>query len=124
MPLVAGGNQPIQYIAIDELIVAIHSIILNNFTGKFILASQQSVSYGLFYKSLAKHFKYSIKTVHIPLFIMRIAVFFNSFLPKPFITKDSLEGLIHMSYVNPEESLKKLGLQIRPLDESLTQNPH
>jgi nucleoside-diphosphate-sugar epimerase len=122
IPLINGGQQPLQVIAIDDVLKAVDYIINNNVTGSFVLANGQRTTYRSFFKTLARINNRRILFIPIPVFLLRAVIYISNLfkLPLP-INKDNLEGLNAMNYLNPDESLAQLHLAPLSLEEKSEQ---
>jgi nucleoside-diphosphate-sugar epimerase len=122
IPLINGGQQPLQIIAIDDVLKAVDFIINNNITGNFILANRQQFTYRSFFKTLARINNRRILFIPIPVLLLQAVIYisnlFNLHLP---VNKDNLEGLKAMNYLNPDNSLAQLHLVPLSLEEKTEQ---
>lgn len=122
VPLIGGGNQPLQIIGIDELVTGIDTVLSTNLSGDFTLASAQTYPYREFYRLLAK--RAGTWALYIPLpFVAAQAILKLSQLAHvPLaITEDNLLGLKQMKRLSTNASLKTVGITIRPLAQTIEQ---
>lgn len=94
LPLINGGNQPIYYVGMHDLVRYVEESITNDLKGIHTITNPTPIDYKNFYTSIAQQLGFKITPIQVPLFLMKTAVFLNSFLPRPFITKDNLKGLL------------------------------
>ena len=65
IPLIGGGKQPIQTVAIDDLIQFIDKALSEDLTGTITIAEPNAVTYKEFYKALSKQI--NVKPLFIPM---------------------------------------------------------
>lgn len=120
VPLVNGGNQPLQITDIDSIVFAIEKILTDDLHGSFTIASNKSYPYKTFYTQLAKAINTRIVFVPVPqqLLIYPIKVL-EKININIGITTDNLLGLKKMRHINTTSDLKKLSLSIPSLKEIL-----
>lgn len=92
LPLINKGNQPIYYVGISDLVDYIANCIEKNSSGIFDVSNPKPILYKDFYSKVADHLQFKIIPIPIPLSLMKLGVFLNSFLPNPMLTKDNLKG--------------------------------
>lgn len=120
VPLIGGGKQAIQIVAVADLVTAIEQILDKNLAGTYTVAHNTPITYREFYESIGTYIK--VKPLFIPislpflLFTIRAAHRLR--LPLS-VTEDNLLGLSKIESVATTKDLKKLGLTLRPLDTAL-----
>ncbi len=117
LPLVQGGNQPVYYVGMDDLIRYIEASIEGDFSGIHTVTNPIPISYRYFYTRIAQQLGFKIIPIQIPLFLMKTAVFLNSFLPKPFLTQDNLKGLLQSPTLELDNTVS---FNYQSLEELLT----
>lgn len=105
LPLINGGNQPIYYVGINDLLGSIDNGIENNLSGIHQITNPTPILYKDFYATIAQQLGFKIMPIRIPLFMMKKVVYLNSFLPKPFLTKDNLKGLVKSPLLKIDDSV-------------------
>lgn len=114
IPLFGKGDQPVQFVFVNELATAIEKIAATNAKGRFVVATDTPVPYREFYSRLCDHLKVRPRFVRIPFWLagmlIRFAGFFGIKLP---VTKDNLLGLKQMKRVPSAADLEKLGMKLR-----------
>lgn len=121
VPLIGGGKQPLQIVAVYDLVKVLATIINNRHSGLFTIATPKVYSYKSFYATLSSHF--SIKVLFIPVpFNLLMGVFkLTALLHIPMaVGADNLLGLKHLQSVDTREDLVKLGLRLDPLKKALS----
>ena len=122
IPLINGGQQPMQVIAIDDVLKAVHFIINNDIAGSFILANRQQFTYRSFFKALARINNRRIFFISLPASLLQIAIYISNLFKLPIpVNNDNLQGLNAMIYMNPENSLTQLHLTPLSLEEKMEQ---
>jgi nucleoside-diphosphate-sugar epimerase len=97
LPLINGGNQPIYYVGIADLVNCIADAIEKNNSGIQIVSHPKSILYKDFYLKVANQLGFKIVAIPIPLSLLKFGVFLNSFLPKPILTQDNLKAFVATS---------------------------
>jgi nucleoside-diphosphate-sugar epimerase len=116
LPLINGGNQPIYYVGIADLVKVIADAIEKNNSRIQIVSHPKPISYKEFYSKVANQLQFKIIPISIPLSLLKLGVFLNSFLPKPILTKDNLKGFIATSNLEMDS---KSNFNYQSLDEIL-----
>lgn len=120
VPLINNGQQPLQVIAIDDVLKAVHTIIEQNITGSFILANTQQFTYRSFFQTIAHVSKRRIVFIPVPILFLQALIYiagrFKLSLP---VNKDNIQGLQAIQYINPNDSLQQLHLHPVSLEEKL-----
>lgn len=120
VPLIHNGRQPLQVIAIDDVLKAIHTIINQSISGLFVLANKQRLTYKLFFKIIARFYNKQLLFIPVPVFLLQLVIFGASLfnIPLP-VSKENLLGLQSMQFIDPEDSLQQLQLSPVTLEEKL-----
>ncbi len=114
IPVFGNGQQPIQTVHVDDLILAIDKVIAQNMTGEFCVAEPVPVAYTEFYGALATHFQREAKWIKLPLGLLLFAVRTVEKLHLPFpISSETLLGLKYLHLIESETDLKKIGITLR-----------
>lgn len=122
IPLLNNGSQPLQVIAIEDVLKSVLTIITNNFNGRFILTNDEELTYRQFFRIISKVYKQ--RTIFIPISInllkvlSRIANAINIKLP---FNIDQIYGLQALQKFDSAKSLAKLNLTPIMLEEKLKQ---
>jgi NAD dependent epimerase/dehydratase family enzyme len=110
LPLLNGGNQIIQTISINDLLLTIAYLINNPSSGIYPVAHPQPITYKELMLQMANHLSKKIVFIPIPLWVMRLIVTGLQWLPNPPINKDNLEGLLMSKHIDTSHLQKQLNL--------------
>ena len=122
IPLINGGQQPMQVIAIDDVLKAVDYIMNNDMAGRFILANKQQFTYRSFFKTVARINNRHIYFIPLPgVLLQAIINISNLFRLRVPVNNDNLQGLNTMVYMDPDSSLAQLHLTPLSLEEKLEQ---
>lgn len=120
VPLIDHGEQPLQYIGIEELCQALLTIIQKDLHGTFVAASEEAVPYREFFRQLGMAARVRLRLVDIPGWSIRFLLWLGNIariqLP---INSTNLNGLKSMKYIAPQNDPEKLGIMVRPLQDNL-----
>jgi len=118
IPLFAGGQQPVQTIALDDLIIAIDVALRENMTGRVTLAGPGRMTMRQLMDQIAQRLNKRVTYVSVPiapaLMALRCVERLKIQLP---ITSENLLGLKSMVHQEPDTT--KLGLTLRTTAQSL-----
>ena len=120
IPLLDSGIQPMQVIALEDVLKSVDTIITNDLKGKFVLANNDDLNYREFFTTIAKLYNRSFMFIPIPVPILRILTRISNVLgiKLPF-TKENISGLQALKKLDAHESLGKLNLQPKAFSEIL-----
>lgn len=118
IPLIDGGKQPVQIVAIDELTLAIQKSIEKNCTGILTIASERAYSLEEFYTIISKSTKASPWLIPVPYHLIYPLLWVLEKIGVPLSAgTDNLKGLktniIHPSHA----SLEMLNIKLKTLEE-------
>ena len=120
VPLIGGGRQPIQIIAIYDLVRCIEEIATKQLHGTFVVATPQVYTYKEFYVALARSLNLKVFLIPVPfsllLGLFRLASLFR--LPLG-VGEDNLMGLKMLRAMESSADLKKIGIKLDLLDVAL-----
>ncbi len=94
LPLIHGGNQPIYYVGIADLVAAVAVAVKEDISGIQVVSNPTPIPYKAFYQAAARQLVFKVVGVPIPLSVLKFGVFLQSFLPNPTLTTDNLKGLV------------------------------
>lgn len=121
VPLIGGGKQPLQVVAVYDLVQAISRIIERDITGTLVIATPQVYTYKQFYAALATSL--GVKIVYVPVpFNLLLGIFrAAAALHVPLgVGEDNLMGLKMLRSMDSEADIQKLGMTLDPLETALT----
>lgn len=120
IPLVGGGNQPLQTVHISDLVHAVGTAVERNSKGVFTIAETPAISYRRFYELLCAQKNRKPFFISVPYWIMKTAIALaNGIGMKLPVNRDNVLGLQAMRFDDPQQSLDALGIRIRPAEQSL-----
>jgi nucleoside-diphosphate-sugar epimerase len=120
VPLINGGKQPIQYIAIDNICAAVAGVIEKALSGTFVLCSAEAVPYRRFFETIADVWQEKLQYISLPGWLLKMVISVAAFLHiKIPVRKENLLGLQAMKAVNSTADLKTLDITILPLRDIL-----
>lgn len=97
VPLIDGGRQPLQPIAIEKVAAAVEKIIHQNISGNFLLADPKWISYKDFFKQIEKEHHTRFRYIPVPAWVLRLAISVGNALHIPLpVNKENLAGLISL----------------------------
>lgn len=121
VPIFDGGHQILQTIHIDDLCKAIDLAVEKDLTGRLVVAEPEGLEMREFFQKLAERMGKKCKFVSLPmkptLLMLKMAEKFH--FPFP-LSSENLLGLKHMKHMASEKDLARIGITVRPADESLT----
>lgn len=121
LPLIGGGNQPMQLIDIYKLCQIIKNIsYYNGPYNEFNIGSIDTISMSNFYNVVTSKLNLSNYKVYIPFWLMQLVLFLSSFfkLKAPF-SKENLLGLKAMKRFETKASLNELRVDLFSTEEVL-----
>jgi len=121
VPVIGGGKQPLQTIAVYDLARVVEAALQPKIHGRFTVATPQIYTYKTFYQTLAKSL--SISVVFVPVSYHALMAAFKSaaFLRLPLaLGEDNLRGLQQLRSADTAPDLKRLGIAIDNLETALT----
>ncbi len=120
IPLVGGGAQPLQTVHISDLVHAVGAAVERNSKGVFTIAETPAISYRRFYEMLCETKNTKPFFIRVPYWVMKTAIAVaNSIGVKLPVNKDNVLGLQAMRFDDPQQSIKTLGITVRPAAQSL-----
>jgi nucleoside-diphosphate-sugar epimerase len=121
LPLVGGGDQPVQSVSIDDLIKAFDAVIAKDLAGVFTVAEADPVTLREFVLALAAESGARARPVPVPRWVaqvgVRLAALAGLRLPVP---RDSLLGLGDLRVAEVRPSLERLDIEVKPFRASLS----
>jgi nucleoside-diphosphate-sugar epimerase len=122
-PLIGGGKQPLQVVAVYDLIRVIKAIIAKNKSGTLTIATPEIYTYKKFYQSLIKRLGTVVIFVPIPLEMLAGAIKLTTTLRLPLaINQENVLGLKSLKSAETAEDLKSIGIKLDDLDQILSKS--
>lgn len=120
IPLIQGGRQPMQTIAVDDLCLAIEHILLKDLSGVFNVAEPESLTYTDFFLLMAAMNGLSARFLKIPYRLLDMLLWVSEsiglHLP---VGRENLRGLIALRYRETKGDLHRLGIVVKDCKASL-----
>jgi len=120
VPLVDGGKQPLQIVALQDLVDVIDHAITKDVSGVLTIATPEVYSYRQFYQELAKSIGVSVLFVPVPFWLLLGVMRTIAALHLPLnIGEDNLWGLKMLRSADNAADLRRLGVKLRTLGQVL-----
>jgi nucleoside-diphosphate-sugar epimerase len=120
VPLIAGGLQPLQIVAVSDLVHVIETIFQKDARGTYVIATPQVYTYKSFYDALARRLKVKVLYIPLPYWLLQSIFRTASALHLPLgVGEDNLKGLQKLQSMDSKKDLAKLGVSLMELDASL-----
>ncbi len=120
IPLIEGGNQPLQTVYIGNLAEVIYTSIEKNTNGTYTIASPEKLSYKDFYIQLCSTLNVSPTFVSVPHGLLYFCLFISETIGiKLPISRENLLGLKQLKYIDTTTDLNRLGTELKTCSESL-----
>jgi nucleoside-diphosphate-sugar epimerase len=120
VPLVDGGNQPLQIISIRNLLEVAEQVLTRDLHGRFVAANPEVYSYKELYRSMGRRLGVKPVFVPMPFFVLLAAMRSIAFLRLPLaVNEDNLWGLRKLRAVDNSADVKELDVRLDTLDEAL-----
>lgn len=121
VPLMGGGLQPLQVIAIYDLVRVVEAILTSNQSGLFTIATPEVYTYKTFYKALGKHLGTPVLFVPVPFGLLMGATKLVTTLHLPLaINEDNVLGLKNLRSAKTADDLRKLNIELDNLEQILS----
>lgn len=121
IPVISGGNQPVQLINLGDLVIAIEKLVSSNDSRIVTVAHPSAISYKSLYKSLCKKLQIKVLFLPLPYWLAYITFGIIGFVkPEIGIGKDNLAGLKKLETADTRASMKDLGFVLPPIEEYIT----
>jgi nucleoside-diphosphate-sugar epimerase len=120
VPVIGGGRQPLQTIAVYDLAHVIEAALTQKVEGVLTVATPQIYSYKAFYQALARSI--GTKVLFVPVSYHLLLAMFNTAaaLKLPLsLGADNLRGLKQLRSAETAKDLKRLGITIDDLETAL-----
>jgi len=116
-PLIDGGNQPLQTIAVYDMVRVIDRMFALDVTGTFTIAEPAPITYRGLYKAIAKKLRTPLVLIPVPFWIPLLVIRTIQMLHLPFkITEDNLQGIRKLQAEDTTADLAKLKITLDPLE--------
>lgn len=120
VPLIGGGVQPLQIVAVYDLARVIDTILSGNHAGLFTIATPTVYRYKDFYTSLARRFSIRVLFIPLPFWLLLGVIRVIGLLHVPLaVSADNILGLKHLQSADTSSDLKKLNITLDSLEKAL-----
>jgi nucleoside-diphosphate-sugar epimerase len=120
VPLVDGGHQPVQTVAVEDVCIIAAKCIDENISGHFLIGAEKAITLRELYQSVARHKGRRLRFISLPYFLFDVVLSVLALLPLNLpISKENLLGLKHLRSFDTAPDLARLAVSLRPLEESL-----
>lgn len=112
VPLIGGGRQPVQTLAIEDLCAMIAILLERGLAGRILLSERNAVTMRDLYEGIARVAGTSPRLVSIPMGPMDLALRITEALRLPLpVTRENLLGLKHLRAFDVGPDLARLGYE-------------
>lgn len=120
VPLIDGGHQPLQTIAVYDLAKVMQKIIEKDVSGVLTIATPRVYSYREFYQAIAHELGIKVAFVPVPFVALLGAMRAVSLLHLPLsVGEDNLWGLKKLRAADTAADLKRIGVRLDELEAAL-----
>jgi nucleoside-diphosphate-sugar epimerase len=120
VPLIGGGKQPLQVIAVYDLVRVIKTLLTKHHSGTFVVATPEVYTYKTFWQKISRKLGIKVLFVPVPLGLLLGATKVTAALHLPLsLNSDNVLGLKHLMSMETAADLKKLGIKLDNLDQIL-----
>jgi nucleoside-diphosphate-sugar epimerase len=120
IPLIGGGNQPIQVVTVKELCSVIEQVAENKTDGFYNVATPQVYSMKELYKAIAAGQNKRLRFINLPFGFMKFALTIAEGIGLNLPVKtENLNGLKQLRSFNTKPDLKKLDVTLMGLEEAV-----
>ena len=120
IPLISGGQQPIQSVYIKDLLGVISTCIEKNISGTLSVASAEKLTYKEFYTLLCQSLNSLPAFTSVPYGLLYFFLSASETLGiKLAISRENLLGLKKQEYVDTSADLKRIGIELKSCRQSL-----
>jgi nucleoside-diphosphate-sugar epimerase len=123
VPLIGGGKQPLQVIAIYDLVRVIKAILMQNVSGTLTIATPEVYTYKAFYDALRKSLGTPVVFIPVPFGLLFGVTKVTSTLHLPFsLNTDNVLGLKNLRSAKTADDLKTLNIELDSLGKILSKS--
>jgi len=120
IPMVDGGGQPIQTVAVEEVCDAVVKVVDEGISGHFLFGSEEVLTMRQLYTAIGSAQGRRPRFVPVPYFIVATVLGLLALLPlKLPVSNENLLGLKHLRTFDTAPDLKQLGVTLQPLEQVL-----
>jgi NADH dehydrogenase len=120
IPLIGGGNQPIQVVTVNELCSVIEQVAINKTDGFYSVATPQVYTMKELYKAIAAGQNKRLRFINLPFGFMKFALTIAEGIGLNLPVKtENLNGLKQLRAFDTQADLNKLGITLMSLEEAV-----
>lgn len=120
VPLVNGGRQPVQTVAVEDVCSIAAKCIDENISGHFLIGSENVLTLRQLYREVALRKGKKLRFISLPYFLFDTLLTLLNMLPVNLpVSKENLLGLKHLKSFDTAPDLARLGVSLKPLRDSL-----
>jgi nucleoside-diphosphate-sugar epimerase len=117
VPIIDGGRQPLQFIAVEELARVIEKVLASDLHGVLTIAHPQILTNKQFYHLIAKKFKATLILVPLPFTLLQFLIRTAAKLHLPIdISEENLLGLKALRAVDTRPDVEQVGIKLTPIE--------
>jgi nucleoside-diphosphate-sugar epimerase len=121
VPLVDGGKQPLQIVAISDLVKVVDKLLTSNISGMLTIATPEVYSYKDLYLAISQRLNINVLYVPVPFFALINIIRLVNLLPVPIaVNPDNALGLKALRSTKTGPDLKRIGVKLKTLQYALT----
>ncbi|MDB5165269.1 MAG: hypothetical protein JWM00_159 [Candidatus Saccharibacteria bacterium] len=118
IPIISGGNQPVQLIKLDDLVSAIGEIIISDKSRIITVAHPTQITYKKLFKIVFERAKIQVLFLHLPYWLAYVIFWvIGQGLPSIGISHDNLAGLKNLQSSDTTKEMTELGLNLPPIED-------
>jgi NADH dehydrogenase len=120
VPLVAGGRQPLQTIAVDDVVTAVERVVDRGLVGVYTVADARPTTYRDVYRAIAAALGLRVLFVPVPYGALELALRSAAVARIDLgVGTDNLRGLRSARFIDTTADLERLGLRPEPMEAAL-----
>ena len=120
IPVFGGGHQPVQPIHVDDVCRALELALERDVTGTLVLGAPSPITLRELLEEIARRLDRKPRLVSVPFAPVKLLLRGTEALRVPLpISSENLAGLEMQRFMPSQDDLDRLGLELRPLADSL-----
>lgn len=121
VPLIGGGKQPLQIIAMDDLVKVIDKLLHGKLSGTYTVATPEVYSYKQFYNAISEQLNIRVLFIPVPFFVLINGLRLLSLLPLPIaVSPDNALGLKYLRSTDNSADMQAIGIKPHSLEDAIT----
>ena len=120
VPLVDGGQQPLQVISVKDLVTVIDKLLQSRLSGVLTVATPEVYTYRQLYQAISEQLEIKVLFVPVPFFVLINLIRLINLLPVPIaVNPDNALGLKALRSADTTLDLKRIGIKLQDLEAAL-----